>query len=115
MNYPLAIVFVSEGIKHTDCIKVFGKMWGLKLRICGLPHVVVSKLTIGAHGAAQQSAAEGAVGERDEATVNSEWENLAFHFAVEEIVRGLNGVKRRDGSETCHFFGRIIANTDGAN
>src|SRR6185437_7588232 len=110
MNYTLAIVFASERIKHADCIKVFGKMRGLKLRICGLPHVVFGKLTIRAHGAAQQTAAKGAVGERGEATAKSEWYNAAFYLAFEEIVRGLNGVKRRDGSETCHFFGRIIAN-----
>src|SRR6266436_3744415 len=115
MNYTLAIVFASERIKLADCIKVFGKMWGLKLRICGLPHVVFGKLTIGAHGAAQQSAAEGAVGERGDAAAKSEWLNVAFYLAFEEIIRGLNRVKRRDSSETCHLFGRIIANADGAN
>ena len=73
MNYTLAIVFASERIKHADCIKVFGKVRGLKLRICGLPHVAFGKLTIGVHGAAQQPAAEGAVGERGEAAANSEW------------------------------------------
>src|SRR6266481_4604119 len=115
MNYTLAIVFACERIKLADCIKVFGKMRGLKLRICGLPHVVFCKLTIGVHGAAQQSAAEGAVSERGDAAAKSEWQNVAFYLAFEEIVRGLNGVKRRDGSETRHLYRRIVANADGTN
>src|SRR5260370_26377740 len=104
MNYALAIVFASERIKHADCVKVFGKLRILKLRICGLPHVVLGKLTIGAHGAAQQSAAQGAVGERGDAPTKSECKNVASYLAFDDIVMGLYRVKRRDGSETSHLF-----------
>src|SRR5713226_525920 len=115
MNHALAKVFASECIQLACCIEVLGEMRGLKLRVGGLAHVVAGKLTIGMHGAAQQSAAEGAVRERGDAAAESVRQNVAFYFALEEIVGRLNRVKRRDGFETLHLFGRIIAYADGAN
>src|SRR5580704_12392851 len=115
MNDVLAELFASECVKLADCSKVLGEMRGLKLRICRLPHVIVGKLTIGAHGAAQQSTAEGPVRERGDAAAHSIWQNVAFYFAFEKIEGRLNGVKRRNGPETRHLFGRIVTHTDSAN
>src|SRR5229473_4507785 len=115
MNHALAKVFASECIQLACCIEVLGEMRGLKLRVGGLAHVVAGKLTIGMHGAAQQSAAEGAVRERGDAAAESVRQNVAFYFAFEEIVGRLNRVKRRDGFETLHLIRRIVAYADGTN
>src|SRR6266850_5567766 len=105
MNYTLAKVFASECIQLVCRIDVLGEMRGLELGIRGLAHVVLRKLAIGAHGAAQQSAAKRSVRERGNATVAGVRQNIAFDFALEKIVGRLNGVKRRDGSETGLLFG----------
>src|SRR6266850_8076045 len=115
MNYTLAKVFASECIQLVCRIDVLGEMRWLELGIRGLAHVVLRKLTIGAHGAAEQSAAKRSVGERGDAAVAGVWQKIAFDFALEKIVGRLNGVKRRDGSETHHLFRRIVAHPDSAN
>src|ERR1700687_2044944 len=115
MNHTLTKVFASEYIQLTCCIEILGEIRRLKLRIGGLAHVVFGKLTIAPHGTAQQSATEGSVSERRDAAADSVWQNVAFNFAFEEIVRGLNRVKRRDGSEALHLFRRIVAYADSAN
>src|SRR5712692_866670 len=115
MDYALAKVLASECIKLGCCIDVLDEIRGLKLGIGGLAHVILRKLTIGTHGTAQQSAAEGTVSERGETAAKSVGQNVAFDFAFEEIVRRLNRVKRRDGFESLHLFGRMIADADGAN
>src|SRR6266849_273529 len=109
MNHALTIVFARECIQLPCCIEVLGEMRGLKLRICRRAHVVLGKLTIGTHGAAQQSATERAVCERGKTAPKSVRQNIAFDFALEEIVGRLNCVKWRDSFETRHLFGRIVA------
>src|SRR6266478_4775354 len=115
MNHALAKVFACKCIQLACCIKVLREMRGLKLGVAGLAHIVVGKLTVGPHGAAQQSAAEGTVSERGDSTAESIRQNVPFDLSLEEIVGRLNRVKRRAGSETPHLFGRIVANADSAN
>src|SRR5882762_4460814 len=115
MNYALAKIFAREGIQLVCRIDVLGEMRWLELGIRGLAHVVLRKVAIGAHGPAQQSAAKRSIRERGDAAVAGVWQNIAFDFALEKIVGRLNGVKRRDGSETRHLFWRIVAHTDSAN
>src|SRR5712664_2009712 len=112
MNHALTKVFASKCIQLACCIKVLSEMRGLKLGVAGLAHIVVGKLTVGPHGAAQQSAAEGTVSERGDSTAESIRQNVPFDLALEEIVGWLNRVKRRDGSETLHLFGRIVARSE---
>src|SRR6266436_6219166 len=71
MNHTLTKVFASECIQLDCCIEVLGEMRRLKLRIGRLAHVVFGKLTVGPHGATQQSAAEGSVGESGDSTAES--------------------------------------------
>src|SRR5712675_617332 len=115
MNYALAEVFASECIQLVCRVDVLGEMRWLELGIRGLAHIVLRKLAIGAHGAAQQSAAKRSVRKRGDATVAGVRQNIAFDFALEKIVGRLNGVKRRDGSETRHLFRRIVAHPDSSN
>src|SRR5712671_314637 len=115
MNHTVAKVFASECIQLVCRSNVFGEMWGLKFGIAGLAHVVLGKLTIGAHGSAQQSTTEGSVSERGDAAVAGVRQNITFDFALKKIVGWLNGMKRRDGSETRHLFGGIVAHSDSAN
>src|SRR5258707_1075125 len=115
MNYTLAKVFASECIQLICRIDVLGEMRWLELWIRVLAHIVLRKLAIGAHGAAQQSAAKRSVRERGDATVAGVRQNIALDFALEKIIGRLNGVKRRDGSETRHVFRRIVAHPDSAN
>src|SRR5712671_6461047 len=115
MNYTLAEVLASECIQLVCRIDVLGEMRGLELGIRGLAHVVLRKLAIGAHGAAQQSAAKRSIRECRDAAVAGVRQNIALDFTLEKIVGRLNGVKWRDGSETRHLFRRIVAHPDSAN
>src|SRR6267142_5689710 len=115
MNHTLTKSFASECIQLACCIEVLGEMRRLKLRIGRLAHVVFGKLTVGPHGAAQQSAAECTVSECNDSAAESIRQNVPFDLALEEIVGRLNRVKRRDGSETLHLFGRIVAYADSTN
>src|SRR6267378_6120651 len=115
MNYTLAKIFAREGIQLVCCVDVSCEMRRLKLGIAGLTHIVLRKLTIDAHGAAQESAAQRSVSERGDAALAGVRQDITLDFALEKIVGRLNGVKRRDGSETRHLFWRIVAHTDSAN
>ena len=42
-------------------------------------------------------------------------QNIAFYFALEEIVSRLNSVKWRNRFETRRLFRRMIAQSDGMN
>src|ERR1700720_1569060 len=102
MNHTLTKVFASECIQLTGCIEILGEIRRLKLRIGSLAHVVFCKLTIAPHGTAQQSATEGSVSERGDAAADGVWQDIALNLALKEIVRWLNRVKRRNGSEALH-------------
>src|SRR5216683_686533 len=56
-----------------------------------------------------------AISERGDAVAESVRQNVALDFAFEEIVRRLNCVERRNSLESCHLFGGIIADADGAD
>src|SRR5260370_15922158 len=115
MNHALAKVFASECIQLACCIEIFGEMRRLKLWVRNLTHVAVGKLTIGTHCTTSQSAVEGAGSHRGDPVAESVWQNITCYFALEEIVRRLNGVKRRDGLETLHLFWRIVTDSNSAN
>src|ERR1700687_2049276 len=105
MNDALIKVLASKSIQLACCFEVLSEMRGLKLGVGGLAHVVFGKLTVAVHGAAQQSAEQSPVSERGDSTSEGIRQNVPFDLALEEIVRRLNGVKRRDGSETIHLLG----------
>src|SRR5882762_10917233 len=115
MNHGLVEVFASECIQVACRFQAFGEMGRLKFGISGLTHVVFLKLAIGTHGAAEQSTAKSAISECGDAVAESVRQNVALDFAFEEIVRRLNCVERRNSLESCHLFGGIIADADGAD
>src|SRR5216683_5507467 len=115
MNHALVEVFASECIQLGCRFQVFGEMGRLKSGISSLAHVVFLKLAIGTHFAAEQSTAKSAISERGDAVAESVRQNVALDFAFEEIVRRLNCVQRRNSLESCHLFGGIIADANGAD
>src|SRR5437868_490272 len=103
MNHTLAKVLASICIQFARSIQVLGEMRLLKLGVAGLAHIIARKSPIRRHGATQQSSAERSISECGDAVAKRERQNIAFCFALEEIVRRLDGVQWRNSLETRHI------------
>src|SRR5580700_4955078 len=99
MNYALCEFFTGIRVQPLRRVQIFREMRSLELRIAGFAQVILRKLPVRSHCAAQQSAADGAVSKRGDAVLASIRQNVGLNFTFEKIVGRLHRVKRRNSSE----------------
>ena len=110
----LAIALLRQLIETLHCGEILRKARRLEFGIVA-PEVIALELGFGAHAAGQQAAAERAIAERGDAILAAIRKDVLVDGALEEIVRRLHHVQRRDGAELVHLRDREIADADGAD
>src|SRR5258707_7951157 len=114
MQNALAVGLAREGIKLLNGPQVLLQPGRLEFGIVAA-QVVTAKGSIGLHAAAQQTAAQGTVGERRDAVVATIGQNTLLRLAFKEIVWRLGRVQRRDRAKRTHLLDREITDSNRAD
>ena len=86
----------------------------LELRV-GPAEVVAAEAGVGAHAPGEQPATERAVGQRGDAVPQAVGQDPLLGLALEQVVRRLRGVERRDLAEQVHLLRGVVADADRAD
>src|ERR1700676_3141614 len=107
MYDSFAVVFLRELVQQPDRVKILCESRWLEFWI-GSPQVVALEFGVGSHPAAEQSAANRAVGQHPDSFPRAVSKDRFFDRALEKIIRRLRGMYRRDQPEFVHLLRREV-------
>src|SRR5258708_4633047 len=114
VHHALAKIIACEAIQHLDGTKVLAKPWRLELGI-GIALIIARKASVWPHAPAQQATAKGSIHQRRYTVPEAVGQHFLVRFALEEIVRRLHRVNRRNAAKLAHLLEGEIADPDSAD
>src|SRR5258706_10286961 len=114
MNDTLAEAFPGKLVEPLNSSQVLREAWRLEFRISAA-QIVAFKYGIRPHASGKQAPAQRAITERRDGVPAAIGQDIGFDAALEQIIRRLQHMKRRDAAKLLHLHDRKIADPDGAD
>src|SRR5215831_6501019 len=98
-EHALLVSILCVAVEQLDRLEVLREAWRLELRV-DLAQIVPWEPGILVEDAGQEAAAEGAIGERRDAMLDTPGQDLRLGLPLEQVERRLIRGERRDALET---------------